>query len=189
MAFFFIEYAIANDCFRGLPASYSVLTFFENDSGLPGDRQFQTFDEWQTLKRGALGAEDEWKRLPGEEARRKVAADRASAEADRAEKAAIGNQEYITGTGRDLGDRRMRFDARHAANQQVSGLQRDTGLQQALAKAQENVRKDQEEVVKAMEHSSRLASEVTRKMQEHNKILLELQKQVRELHGTAPRTY
>ena len=78
------------------------------------------------MKRGATGAEAEWKQLPGDEARRKVAADRASDEAARAEKEATGNQEFITTTGRDIGERRGAFDIRHQANQELGEAQHDT---------------------------------------------------------------
>ena len=82
--------------------------------------------EWDALRGAAAGAAAEWKQFPGEEARRKVAADMASDEAARAERAAVGNQEFIGATGRDIGDRRSRFDSRHQANQEIEGLESDT---------------------------------------------------------------
>jgi hypothetical protein len=64
-----------------------------------------------------------------------VAADRASDEAARAEKAAVGNQVFITETGRDIGDHRSRFDARHRSNEEIVGLDQDTLSRRANAAA------------------------------------------------------
>ena len=62
-----------------------------------------------------------------------MAADRATDEAARAERAAVGNQEFITATGRDIGDRRSRFDTRHQANQEIGGLESDTLARRKMA--------------------------------------------------------
>jgi len=91
--------------------------------------------QWDALKRGATGAESEWKQLPGAEAQRKVAADRASEEAERAMKKAVENQSFITETGRDVADRRSRFDTRHQANRETLGLEQDTLSRRAEAAA------------------------------------------------------
>jgi hypothetical protein len=82
--------------------------------------------EWDALKTSAMGAEAEWKQFPRAEAERKVAADKAAAEAEQALKAAVGNQSFITETGRDLGERRSRFGAMHAGDMEIGALNSDS---------------------------------------------------------------
>ncbi len=90
-------------------------------------------DQWVKLSGAASGALGEWQRLPGERAKRQVAADNESAGADRASQEAIANQKYISETGEDLGRRRMMFDAGHRDNQEIGRLGRDTMLQHERA--------------------------------------------------------
>jgi hypothetical protein len=82
--------------------------------------------EWDALKMAAMGAESEWKQFPGAEAQSKVAADKATAEAEQALKAAVANQSFITETGRDIGERRSRFGAMQATDSAVGALNSDS---------------------------------------------------------------
>ncbi len=162
---------------------------------LQGDGPFESkyaqdlHDQWVNLSGAASGAQKEWQGLPGERARRQVAADNASAEYDRASRAAIENQKFRSETGDDLGRRQLMFGQSHRDNQQIGSVQQDTGMQQALAKARESVEKDRQLVIQAMEHSSGLSALVIQKMQEHNKLLQDLEKRVREMKGRPERVY
>ena len=80
-------------------------------------------------------AEKAWKQSPGEEARLKVAAERASHEAERRAKESVENQRYITDTGRDVGERRMQYDARSQSNSDLTRIERDTLRQRENAAA------------------------------------------------------
>lgn len=86
----------------------------------------ERYMEWDTLKTAATGAEAEWKQFPRAEAQRKVAADKAAAEAEQALKAAVANQSFITETGRDIGERRSRFGAMHAGDMEIGALSSDS---------------------------------------------------------------
>jgi hypothetical protein len=90
----------------------------------------ERYMEWDALKTSAMGAEAEWKQFPRAEAQRKVAADKATAEAERAEKAAVDNQRFITETGPDIGERRSRFGAMHAGNMEIGALNSDSASRQ-----------------------------------------------------------
>jgi len=86
----------------------------------------ERYMEWDALKTAAMGADAEWKQFPRAEAERKVAADKATAEAEQAEKAAIANQSFITEGGRDIGERRSRFGAMQATDSAVGALNADS---------------------------------------------------------------
>jgi hypothetical protein len=73
------------------------------------------FSEWQKLKADAVGTEAEWKAFPKEEAKRKVAADAATAAAERAQKKALENQDLIE-YHRTLPEKTAAFKERAGAN-------------------------------------------------------------------------
>ena len=83
-------------------------------------------DRWQKLQQAKDAAEGAWMQAPGEEARRKVAADRASHEADRAAQKAEENQRFITEGGQDVVERRARYDQSHRDSQELGGIERET---------------------------------------------------------------
>jgi len=147
----------------------------------------EAYTEWVRLKTGADAANAEWKQFPKAEAQRKVASDMASDEAARAEKAAVDNQRFITETGRDIGDRRTRFDEHHRDNQEIGALQQNTAMHQAIAKARADVKRDERAILEAMEHSTGFSAEALKKIQEHGKTLADLEQRMRSQEGRVPR--
>ena len=143
-------------------------------------------DKWAQLSGSAKGAGAEWKSFPRTEAERKVAADKASDEAARTQKAAVGNQDFVTSTGREIGEQRSRFDAHHAADQELGGLQQDTSVLQAVARARESVKRDNEALLNAMEHSVGLGAAFLKKVEEHAKTLGDMENRLRHQEGRPP---
>ena len=146
----------------------------------------ERYMEWDALKTAAMGANAEWKQFPKAEAERKVAADKASDEAARTQKAAVGNQDFVTSTGREIGEQRSRFDAHHAADQELGGLQQDTSVLQAVARARESVKRDNEALLNAMEHSVGLGAAFLKKVEEHAKTLGDMENRLRHQEGRPP---
>jgi hypothetical protein len=143
-------------------------------------------NRWTGLKVAATGAADEWQQFPRAEAQRKVAADRASEQASQAERAAVENQRFITDTGRDVTDRRARFDISRQTNQQVDALNQDTALKQTLAAAEVQNKKLHETVIEATQRQTFLSAELLRKLQESDKQIADLTQQVRKHNGYTP---
>jgi hypothetical protein len=85
----------------------------------------EAYGEWVRLKTGADAANAAWKQAPGEEAKRKVAADAAGRDADRAAKRAEENEKFAADEARDLEERRRRLRDRQQANQELSQTERD----------------------------------------------------------------
>jgi hypothetical protein len=171
----------------GMQATGQQIAQAANSTGNVNGPDFQrNYSEWAKLKAAAVGADAEWKAFPHEEAKRKVAADRAADEAARAEKAAVGNQDFATGTGREIGEQRSRFDAHHAADQELGGLQQDTSVLQAVARARESVKKDNEALLNAMEHSVGLGAAFLRKVEEHAKTLGDMENRLRHQESRPP---
>jgi len=146
-----------------------------------------TYMKWSALKLNQQQAEAEWKQLPRAEAKRKVAADIATDEAARSEKAAVDNQRFITDTGRDVGEQRSLFDVHHRAGQEIVSVQQNTSLVQAVAKARESVKMDEAAILKAMEHSTGFSAEALKKIGEHANTLADLEKRMRQQEGRPPR--
>lgn len=84
------------------------------------------YEEWDRLKRDADMAEKAWKQAPGEEARKKVAADSAGREADKAARKAEENEKFAADEARDLEERQRRLKDRQQANQELSQTERTT---------------------------------------------------------------
>jgi hypothetical protein len=91
-----------------------------------GTAQLGDFNQFQKLRNDAAGAEREWKQAPAEEAQLRVAAERASHDADRAAARAEENQRFITDTQRDVDQRRALYDERHRGNVELGKTERDT---------------------------------------------------------------
>lgn len=147
----------------------------------------ELYEQWVRLKAAAGGAAADWRNLPGIEARRKVAADRASANADRATKAAVENQGFITGAGRDIGDRVAGLDARHEAGQQIIGLQGDTALRNALAKTREKYNNAVDQFVKIVEAGHGVTAAQQDQIKQLHSAVAELERRVRAQEGRTPR--
>lgn len=90
------------------------------------DRALKRFEEWAKLSRDAVGTEAAWKQVPGEEAKRKVAADAATAAAARAGKKVEENQDSIDENRRTLPEQRAEFEAVHASNVEEDKLREGT---------------------------------------------------------------
>jgi chemotaxis protein histidine kinase CheA len=85
----------------------------------------EDLDKWQKLQQAKDAAESAWKQAPGEEARKKVAADAAGHDADRTAKRAEENEKFAADEARDLEERRRRLTDRQQANQELSQTERD----------------------------------------------------------------
>ena len=143
-------------------------------------------NQWTGLKAAATGAASEWQQFPRAEAERKVAADRASEQASQAERAAVDNQRFITDTGRDVTDRRARFDISRQTNQQVDALNQDTALRQALAASEAQNKKLHEAFTESVQRQALLSAEFLRKLQESDKQVAELTRLVTRHTGYTP---
>jgi hypothetical protein len=86
----------------------------------------EAYTEWVRLKTGAGAANAAWMQAPGEEAKRKVAADAAGRDADHASKRAEENEKFAADEARDLEERQRRLRDRQQANQELSHTERDT---------------------------------------------------------------
>jgi hypothetical protein len=86
----------------------------------------EAYTEWVRLKTGAGAANAAWMQAPGEEAKRKVAADAAGRDADHASKRAEENEKFAADEDRDLEERRRRLKDRQQANQELSQTERGT---------------------------------------------------------------
>lgn len=91
------------------------------------------FSEWQKLKAAVVGAEANWKAMPGEEAKRKVAADAATAAAERAQKKALENQDLIDEYHRTLPEKTAAFKERAGANATADSALNDVARQKMKA--------------------------------------------------------
>ena len=146
------------------------------------------FEIWSKLKLQSQGADREWRKFPKDEARRKVEADRASAESERASKAAVDNQSFITTTGREIGDSRNRFDRKHESNIELGQLQQDTALRQALAAAQKKQASDSQEMADALNSFSGVSASTIKVAEDTKKLVHDLEARVQAMEGRAPRT-
>ena len=95
----------------------------------------EAYEEWVRLKTGADAANAAWKQAPGEEARRKVAADAASREADKAARKAEENEKFAADAARDLEERRRRLGDRHEVNQELNQTERGANKSKVEAEA------------------------------------------------------
>jgi hypothetical protein len=89
--------------------------------------------EREKLQAAAELARKQWQQAPAAEARKKVEADAATREADRAARRAEQNQTFITDTGRDVEAQQATFEARKGAAAQRNALEADTLQKQELA--------------------------------------------------------
>jgi hypothetical protein len=86
----------------------------------------EEYAAWVKLKTASDAADKAWKQAPGEEAKKKVAADSAARAADRAAKLAEDNEKFIADQERDLQERRARFEDKKKADAELNQLERET---------------------------------------------------------------
>jgi hypothetical protein len=140
-------------------------------------------DKWQKLQQAKDAAEGAWKQAPGEEARKKVAADRASHEADRASQKAEENQRFITEGGQDVVERRARYDQSHRDSQELGGIERETLRKREDTAYLNSPTGQMVSQVAATEQLRAHAQQITASQQSQEKALLQLL-QALGLHGT-----
>ena len=131
-------------------------------------------DKWQKLQQAKDAAEGAWKQAPGEEARKKVAADRASHEADRASQKAEENQRFVTEGGQDVVERRGRYDEHHRDNQALGGIERDTLRKREDTALLNSPTGQMVSQVAATEQMRAHAQQITASQQSQEKALLQL---------------
>lgn len=132
------------------------------------------YNAWAKLRVASDSAEREWKQFPRVEAERKVAADRASDAAAEAARKAVENQSFIIATGQDISERRTRYNAQHQADEDLSGIERDTlQRRQAATAANSPTGKLLQDVAVAM-HTLQHGGQVSLGQQSEIKTVIEL---------------
>ena len=81
------------------------------------------------------------------------------------------------------------FNAHHAENQEMGAVERNTLTTQALAKAREAVKRDEEAILEAMLHSTGFSAAALQKMKENASTMHDMEKRLAAIEGRVPRTY
>ena len=95
----------------------------------------EDYTVWVKLQAAQKAAEQAFQAIPRQETERKLAAESAARESERADRKAEENAQAAAEGKKDLERRRDLMDARHEANQQLTGTERDTVRVQELAKS------------------------------------------------------